>query len=130
MPRAPAAGMAIGSLMASAQEVPHPKVPYARRKVRFKEGYAIMPEMKLVIGNKVGLHARPAALFVQTANKFRSTITVINGKARANAKSILNILTLGAGSGSVVTVIAEGDDAAEALRALEELNAGNFGEDA
>jgi phosphocarrier protein HPr len=122
--------MTIGSLTASAREAAQSRVQYARSKARFKEGYAIMPEMKLVIGNKVGLHARPAALFVQTANKFRSTITVINGKARANAKSILNILTLGVGSGSAVTVIAEGDDAAEALRALEELNASNFGEEA
>jgi phosphotransferase system HPr (HPr) family protein len=122
--------MVIGSLIATAREAAQSRVQYARSKARLKEGYAIMPEIKLVIGNKVGLHARPAALFVQTANKFRSMITVINGKARANAKSILNILTLGAGSGSVVTVIAEGDDAAEALRALEELNAGNFGEDA
>jgi phosphocarrier protein HPr len=122
--------MAIGRLIASAREAAQSRVQYARSKASFKEGYAIMPEMKLVIGNKVGLHARPAALFVQTANKFRSTITVINGKARANAKSILNILTLGVGSGSVVTVIAEGDDAADALRALEQLNAGNFGEEA
>ena len=87
-----------------------------------------MPEAKLEIYNKVGLHARPAALFVQIANKFKSTITVKNGDASANAKSILNILTLRAGNGSVVTVSAEGEDAEQALKALIELNASNFGE--
>jgi phosphotransferase system HPr (HPr) family protein len=87
-----------------------------------------MPQVSLEIKNKVGLHARPAALFVQTANKFKSTITVKMGAAVANAKSILNVLTLGAGSGAVITVVAEGEDAEQALSALKELNANNFGE--
>lgn len=87
-----------------------------------------MPEVTLTIRNKVGLHARPAALFVQTAGRFKSTITVKNGDLQANGKSILNVLTLGVTGGSVVTVIADGEDAEQALKALEELNAGNFGE--
>ena len=87
-----------------------------------------MAELTLKIKNKVGLHARPAALFVQTASKFKSTITVKNGDVSANAKSILHILTLGAGNGSTIRVIAEGEDATQALKALEELNASNFGE--
>lgn len=87
-----------------------------------------MPEIKLEITNEVGLHARPAALFVQTANKFKSTITVKNGDVTANAKSILRVLTLGAGNGAVITVIAEGEDAEQALKALQELLANNFGE--
>ena len=87
-----------------------------------------MPEIKLEITNEVGLHARPAALFVQTANKFKSTITVKNGAVTANAKSILRVLTLGAGNGAVITVIAEGEDAEQALNALKELQANNFGE--
>ena len=87
-----------------------------------------MPEIQLQIKNEVGLHARPAALFVQTASAFKSAINVKHGERTANAKSILNILTLGAGQGAVVTVTAEGEDAAEALRALEQLIAGNFGE--
>ena len=87
-----------------------------------------MPEVTLTIKNKVGLHARPAALFVQTANRFMSTITVKNGDVSANAKSILHVLTLGAGNGSIITVIAEGEDAEQALKALEELHASNFGE--
>jgi phosphotransferase system HPr (HPr) family protein len=87
-----------------------------------------MPEVKLEIKNEVGLHARPAALFVQTANKFQSAITVKNGDLSANAKSILHILTLGAEQGSVITVSAEGEDAEQALQALIELNAANYGE--
>lgn len=87
-----------------------------------------MPEIKLEINNEVGLHARPAALFVQTANKFKSTISVKNGNISANAKSILHILTLGAEKGSIITVVAEGEDAEQALKALTELTASNFGE--
>ena len=87
-----------------------------------------MPEVTLTIKNKVGLHARPAALFVQTASRFRSTITVKKDDASANAKSILNVLALGAESGSVITVIAEGEDAQQALTALQDLHANNFGE--
>ena len=87
-----------------------------------------MPEVKFEIKNEVGLHARPAALFVQAANKFQSIITVKNGDLSANAKSILHILTLGAGQGTMITVIAEGEDADQALKALTELNASNYGE--
>ena len=87
-----------------------------------------MPEILLTITNKVGLHARPAALLVQEASKFKSDITVINGDVTADAKSILDILMLGANQGSVVTVRAEGPDAPEALLAFQSLHASNFGE--
>jgi phosphocarrier protein HPr len=87
-----------------------------------------MPEIKIEITNEVGLHARPAALFVQTANKFKSIITVKNGDVLANAKSILKVLTLGAGNGAVITIIAEGEDAEQALKALKDLLVINFGE--
>jgi phosphocarrier protein HPr len=87
-----------------------------------------MPEIKLKINNKVGLHARPAALFVQTASKYKSTITVINGNCEANAKSILNILTLGVEQGTIIDVIAEGKDAQQALQELTKLVDDNFGE--
>lgn len=87
-----------------------------------------MPEVSLKIKNKVGLHARPASLFVQEANKFNSTIMVTKGDTTANAKSILNVLTLGADQGSVVTIKAEGDDAEQALTAITALFENNFGE--
>jgi phosphotransferase system HPr (HPr) family protein len=87
-----------------------------------------MPEIKLSISNTVGLHARPAALFVQEAKKFTSDIIVLLGDSEADAKSILDLLMLGANQGSVITVRAEGPDAEAALAALQDLQAHNFGE--
>lgn len=85
-----------------------------------------MPQIQLEIKHPVGLHARPAALFVQTASKYVSEITLQSAGNTVNAKSILSVLTLGAGQGSVITVSAEGADAEQALKALEELVARDF----
>jgi phosphocarrier protein len=74
---------------------------------------------KLVVKNKQGLHARPAALFVQVANKFDSRITVKRDEDEVNGKSIMGILMLGAEKGSVITIEAEGDDANLAMVELE-----------
>jgi phosphocarrier protein HPr len=87
-----------------------------------------MPEITLTVHNKVGLHARPAAVFVQTAKQFSSDVKATHGEREANAKSILGVLTLGANQGAVVTIRAEGDDAEQALAALEALIEDNFGE--
>ena len=87
-----------------------------------------MPEITLIIRNKVGLHARPAALFVQEANKHKAEIVVRNGDVVANAKSILNVLTLGADQGSTIIVSADGEDAGQALTALRALAETGFGE--
>ncbi len=87
-----------------------------------------MPEISLTIRHQVGLHARPAALFVQTAKRFTSEIEVRHGERRGNAKSILGVLALGANQGATLTVRAEGGDAGEALAALEALVEANFGE--
>ena len=87
-----------------------------------------MPAIQLTIRNAVGLHARPASLFVQEANKFASEITVILGEDQGDAKSILDLLLLGASQGATITVRAEGPDAESALQALESLHARNFGE--
>ncbi len=88
-----------------------------------------MHEITLTIRNKVGLHARPAALFVQTASRFKSEVLAIKDEREANAKSILSVLTLGAGQGAVVTVRAEGEDEVEAVEALKELVESDFGEE-
>ncbi len=88
-----------------------------------------MPEITLTITHEVGLHARPASMFVQTAAKFSSEIEVSHGEKTVNAKSILAVLTLGAHKGAEITVKAEGEDAAGALKALEELVLNNFGEE-
>lgn len=87
-----------------------------------------MPEITLTVHHKVGLHARPAAQFVRTAKQFNSDVKVTHGEREANAKSILGVLTLGANQGAVVTICAEGDDAEQALAALEALIEDNFGE--
>ena len=81
----------------------------------------IVVEKTVTIKNKQGLHARPAALFVQIANKFDSDITVIKGKTKVNGKSIMGIMMLEAGSGAKVTVITKGEDAELAMVELENL---------
>ncbi|MGA2775206.1 MAG: HPr family phosphocarrier protein [Candidatus Omnitrophota bacterium] len=78
---------------------------------------------KFTVKNKSGLHARPAALFVQIANKFDSRITVKREgeDEEVNGKSIMGILMLGAEKGSSIIIEAEGDDAEVALVALEKV---------
>jgi phosphotransferase system HPr (HPr) family protein len=80
-----------------------------------------MPLVKkrVAIKNRQGLHARPAALFVQIANKFNSRITVRNENEEVNGKSIMGILMLGAEKGSFIVIEAEGDDAHLAVAELE-----------
>lgn len=79
--------------------------------------------------NRLGLHARAAAQFVQLANRFQAHIWVQKDSARVNAKSIMGLLTLGATVGSRLTIEAGGGpDAAEALVALETLVQNRFGE--
>ncbi|MBU0548844.1 MAG: HPr family phosphocarrier protein [Candidatus Omnitrophica bacterium] len=75
----------------------------------------------VTVKNKLGLHARPAALFVQTANKFDSRITVEKDNERVNGKSIMGILMLGAELGSSIVIEAHGQDAEKALAELERL---------
>ncbi len=87
-----------------------------------------MFEISFAIKNKVGLHARPASVFVREASKFKSVITVIHGQRQANAKSILNVLTLGANQGAQIIIRAEGEDAEAALKALKALNDSNYGD--
>ena len=93
-----------------------------------------MRESKIVVNNKVGLHARPASLFVQAAAKFESDINVscrdpdTKENRDANAKSILGILTLGVFQGMEITIKAEGEDEDAAVDALITLVEDNFGE--
>jgi phosphotransferase system HPr (HPr) family protein len=90
-----------------------------------------MPSIELLVNHSVGLHARPAAEFVKTANKFQCEIMIRNlttdGKF-VNAKSILSVLTLGVNQGHKIFVEAEGEQAEEALTALNDLVNNNFGE--
>lgn len=76
---------------------------------------------KLFVKNKQGLHARPAAMFVQIANKFDSRITVTRDEESVNGKSIMGILMLGAEKDCEIIIEAEGDDANLAMIELEKL---------
>ncbi|RJO64664.1 MAG: HPr family phosphocarrier protein [Candidatus Omnitrophota bacterium] len=76
---------------------------------------------KLTVKNKQGLHARPAALFVQIANKFDSRITVRRDDEEVNGKSIMGILMLGAEQDSQIMIEIEGHDAELAMEALEKI---------
>lgn len=78
-------------------------------------------KQKITVKNKQGLHARPAALFVQIANKFDSRITVRRHKEAVNGKSIMGILTLGAEKGSSIWIEIEGEDAQRAMQELEKI---------
>ncbi|MFA6078625.1 MAG: HPr family phosphocarrier protein [Candidatus Omnitrophota bacterium] len=78
-------------------------------------------EKIVVIKNLQGLHARPAALFVQIANKFDSDIIVSKGKKKVNGKSIMGIMMLEAGKGSKIVISANGEDAQQAVNELEKL---------
>ncbi len=82
-----------------------------------------------IIGNKLGLHARAAAQFVQAANKFGADIFLEKDGQEVNGKSIMGIMMLAAGCGTQITVKAKGDDAKEAIAALQALIEGKFGEE-
>ena len=84
---------------------------------------------EVTIDNRNGLHARPAALFVKTSNKFKSDIWVEKDGERVNGKSIMGLMMLAAGKGSLLRLIAEGEDANEVVAALEELISSRFGEE-
>lgn len=83
-------------------------------------------EKKIVIKNKLGLHARPAAMFVQIANKFDCDILVKRGNQKVNGKSIMGILTLAANKGSKILLKAEGPDSQSAITELERLLSGEL----
>jgi phosphocarrier protein HPr len=83
----------------------------------------------LVIGNKLGLHARPAAMFVRVANRFSADIQVEKDGEEINGKSIMGLMLLAAGCGSRLRVTVVGADATEMIKALEELIARKFDEE-
>ncbi len=90
-----------------------------------------MPSLTLTVNHPAGLHARPAALFVQAAKKFPCNITVRNvtkQRPPANAKSALAVLTQAVNQGHEIEINADGESADEALEALKQLIESNFGE--
>jgi phosphocarrier protein HPr len=81
-----------------------------------------------LVSNKLGIHARPAALFVKTANRFTCDIFVEKDGEKVNGKSIMGLMMLAAGPGSKLTIIAQGQDAAQALADLDTLFKRKFDE--
>ena len=86
-------------------------------------------EKTVKILNEQGLHARPASIFVKTASKFKSTVSIVHGNGTANAKSIINIMSLGLKKGEEIKIITEGVDEKEAIDALLLIVANKFGEE-
>ena len=84
---------------------------------------------ELTVINRLGIHARPAALFVKVSSKFQSAITVEKDGEQINGKSIMGLMMLAAGQGAKLLLIIEGPDAEVALRELEELFKNKFNED-
>ena len=80
------------------------------------------------ITNKLGLHARASAKLTQVASQFKSNIWITRLERRVNAKSIMGVMMLAANKGSVVHLEIDGEDEAEALRALDALIVDKFGE--
>ena len=88
-----------------------------------------MIEQMVKINNRAGIHARPAALLVQTASRFKSKIFIERETDRINGKSIMGIITLGAAYETPLKLIAEGEDEAAAIEALVHLFDSKFEED-
>ena len=82
----------------------------------------------VVVENQIGLHARPATFFIQKANEFKSSIWVEKEERRANAKSLLGVLSLGIMGGTQIRIIAGGTDEQEAVDALAKLVESGFAE--
>ena len=82
----------------------------------------------VVVQNQVGLHARPATFFIQKANEFKSSIWIEKEERRANAKSLLGVLSLGIVGNTSIRIIADGADEEKAVSALVELVESGFAE--
>lgn len=88
-----------------------------------------MIEKNVIISNRAGIHARPAALIAQTANKFKADISLEKDGVRINAKSIMGIITMAAAYQTPIVIITEGSDEQEAADAIESLFIKKFEEE-
>ena len=88
-----------------------------------------MADKLLTVRNRAGIHARPAALIAQTANKFASEVLIEKDGTIVNAKSIMGVITMAAGYNTTLTVKAEGPDAQQAVEALHTLFENKFEEE-
>lgn len=90
------------------------------RSSRGKPGEQFLKK-RLHVRSRQGLHARPAALFAQVANRFKSLIRVKKGRHEVDGKSIMGLLTLAASRGTTIELTTQGADAEEAMNALEQM---------
>jgi phosphocarrier protein len=88
-----------------------------------------MQEKTVTIKNKLGLHARPAALMVQTASRFKAKVKIMKDDQEVDGKSIMGLMTLAASTGSGLKFVIEGEDEAAAIAALSQLVENGFGEE-
>ncbi len=86
-------------------------------------------EKEVTIMNRLGMHARPAAMFVRIASRYRADVWVEKDGEQINGKSIMGLMMLAAGQGSKLMIRCEGPDADRAMQELEQLIAGKFSED-
>lgn len=89
-----------------------------------------MVDKSYTVNNRLGLHARPASLFVKTTSRFSSSVKIIKDGQEIDGKSIMGLLMLAAGPGTVLQIMADGPDEAEVLRALDDLFERRFDDDA
>ncbi|MCL2485644.1 MAG: HPr family phosphocarrier protein [Endomicrobia bacterium] len=87
-----------------------------------------MKEKLITVSNKMGLHARPAALLVQTTSRFKSSVKILKDDFEVDAKSIMGVMTLAAASGYELKFVADGPDENEVLDAVEKLFNNGFNE--
>ncbi|GMO66948.1 MAG: HPr family phosphocarrier protein [Endomicrobiia bacterium] len=80
-----------------------------------------MKEKIIIVSNKMGLHARPAAMLVQTTVKYNSTVKILKDDFEVDAKSIMGVMALAAGHGSTLKFVADGPDESEVLTAIKDL---------
>ncbi|NLD48870.1 MAG: HPr family phosphocarrier protein [Clostridiaceae bacterium] len=87
-----------------------------------------MVKKEILVANESGLESKPAAMFIQKASNYKSSVWVEKGERKANAKSLLGLLSLGVGNGSRIMLIAEGEDEEEAALELEKYLVSSLGE--
>jgi phosphocarrier protein HPr len=103
-------------------------MPLLRRRASADEReQKVVKEIPII--NRLGLHARPAAMFVRIASRYRAEVWVAKESEEVNGKSIMGLMMLAAGQGSKLRIRCEGPDAAKALQELEELINSKFNED-
>ena len=88
-----------------------------------------MQERTAVVKNKLGLHARPAAVFVQVASKFKSKIKVFKDDQEVDGRSVMGLMTLAAGCGTILRYVIEGEDEIDAMNTMVQLTESGFGEE-